>query len=196
MTIQQYILKFLYPFIMLIDKWMPAKDASLINSHHTLPVIPIYSIEVMANNNQPFSLEQFRGMKILLVNTASNCGFTAQYDELESLYKQYRDKLVIVAFPSNDFRGQEPHDDTAIGQFCKLNYGVTFPLMKKSDVLKGKNQNEIYQWLTDPAKNGWCSKQPTWNFCKYLIDEKGTLTHFFKQTVSPLDKRVIAAIKE
>ncbi len=196
MTFQQYILKFLYPFIMLIDKWMPAKDASLQNNHHTLPVIPIYSVVVMANNNLPFSLEQFRGKKIMLVNTASNCGFTAQYDQLEALYKQNRDKLVIVAFPSNDFKGQEPQNDTAISTFCKINYGVTFPLMKKSDVVKGKNQNEIYQWLTDPAKNGWCDKQPTWNFCKYLINEKGVLTHFFKQSVSPLDKRVIEAIKE
>lgn len=196
MTVQQSILKFLYPLIVLLDKLMPVKDAFLVNSNHTLPVTPIYNIQVMANDNSTISLEKYKGKKILIVNTASNCGFTAQYEELESLYKQYQDKLIIIAFPSNDFKGQEPGNDTSISKFCKINYGVTFPIMKKSDVVKGAGQNKIYQWLTDPALNGWCSKQPSWNFCKYLIDEKGTLTHFFKQSISPLDKRVIEAIKE
>jgi glutathione peroxidase len=196
MTTQQSILKFLYPIILFLDKLFPAKDAFLVNPNYTRPLIPVYDIQVSANDNSQFSLEQYKGKKILIVNTASNCGYTAQYDELELLYKQQQDGLIIIAFPSNNFKGQEPENDTTIGEFCKINYGVTFPIMKKSDVIKGNNQNEIYQWLTDANKNGWCSKQPSWNFCKYLINEEGVLTHFFRQGVSPLDKRVLAAIEQ
>ena len=196
MTFQQAILRFIYPFLLFINKLLPAKDASLTNLNNKLPLKSLYTIQVMANNNDSLLLEKYKGKKLLLVNTASNCGYTAQYDELETLYKRYKDKLVIIAFPSNDFRGQEPHTDSTIAQFCKLNYGVTFPVMKKGKVLKGENQTEIYQWLTDDSKNGWCKKEPTWNFCKYLINEEGTLTHFFKQGVSPLDKRVIEAIEK
>lgn len=196
MTFQQTFLKFIYPFLLIIDKLMPAKDASLINLNNKIPQTSIYTIQVIANNNDSLFLEKYKGKKLLLVNTASNCGYTAQYNELETLYKRYRDKLVIIAFPSNDFRGQEPHADSTIAQFCKLNYGVTFPVMKKGSVLKGENQIEIYKWLTDETNNGWCNKEPTWNFCKYLINEEGMLTYFFKQGVSPLDKRVIEAIEK
>ena len=196
MTIQQSILKFLYPLIMLLDNLLPSKDALLVNTSYSPSPISIYKFEVIANNNALFSLEKYKGKKILLVNTASNCGFTAQYEELEKLYNRYQDKLIIIAFPSNDFKGQEPNEDASINQFCKINYGVSFPIMKKSSVVKGEKQNEIYKWLTDPAKNGWCSKQPSWNFCKYLIDEEGRLTHFFKQSISPLDRRVTDAIEK
>ena len=196
MTLQQSILKFIYPFLIFIDKLIPVKDALLVNAHNKLPLTSIYSIQALASNNDSFLLEKYKGKKILLVNTASNCGYTAQYDELESLYGKYKDKLVILAFPSNDFKGQEPHDDTAIGKFCKLNYGVTFPIMKKAGVLKGKDQSETYKWLTDVNKNGWCNKEPSWNFCKYLVNEEGVLTHYFKQGISPLDKRLISAIEK
>jgi len=196
MSIQQSILKFIYPFLLFINKLFPSKEATLVNVNHAIPKIPIYSIQALTNNNQLVSLEKFRGKKLLIVNTASNCGYTAQYEQLESLYKQYKDKVEIVAFPANDFQGQEPKGDEAIGSFCKLNYGVTFPLMKKSIVKKQSGQNDVFQWLTDPSKNGWCTKAPSWNFCKYLINEKGELTHFFYQGISPLDKRVIAAINE
>ncbi len=181
---------------MFVNKLFPSKEATLININHTTPKIPIYSLQVLANNNQIESLEKYKGKKLLLVNTASNCGYTAQYEQLETLYKQFNGKVEIIAFPANDFQGQEPKGDEAIGSFCKLNYGVTFPLMKKSIVKKQSGQNEIFQWLTDPSKNGWCNKGPSWNFCKYLIDENGQLTHFFYQGISPLDKRVIAAINE
>ena len=194
MTIQQRILKFLYPLIITIDKLLPSKDALLVNTSYTPPPVSIYNLEVIANNNAPISWENYKGKKILVVNTASNCGFTAQYAELESLHNRYKDKLVILAFPSNDFKGQEPGEDTTINQFCKIDYGVTFPIMRKSFVTKGENQNEVYKWLTDPSKNGWCDRQPNWNFCKYLIDGEGRLTHFFKQGISPLDKRVTDAI--
>ena len=196
MTLPQIFLKFIYPFLILINKLMPVKDALLLNTHNQLPLTSICSIQVIANNNDSFLLEKYKGRKILIVNTASNCGYTAQYDELESLYCKYKNKLVILAFPSNDFMGQEPHNDAAIGMFCKLNYGVTFPIMRKEGVLSGKKQSETYKWLTDATKNGWCNKEPSWNFCKYLINEDGVLTHYFNQGISPLDKRVISAIEK
>jgi len=195
MTVQQSILKFFYPALIYIDNLIRPKDALQVNSNNSKPSIPVYGIELLDNDNKQFSLGQYKGKKILIVNTASNCGFTAQYEELESLYKQYRYKLIIIAFPSNNFKGQEPENDTAIGQFCKINYGVTFPIMKKCDVLKGENQHTIYQWLTDPNQNGWCNKQPSWNFCKYLINEEGVLTHFFNRSITPLDKQLIDAIE-
>jgi len=182
---------------MFIDRLIPGKDASIVNTSHIVPKTPIYSVRIIPNSGaDTLLLDKYKGKKILIVNTASNCGYTAQYDELEKLYKKYQDRMVIIGFPSNDFMGQEPKDDKTIAQFCKINYGVTFPLMKKSSVLKGNLQNEIYKWLTDSSKNGWCNQQPTWNFSKYLINEQGVLTHFFKQTISPLDKRVTDAIEK
>ena len=139
-------------------------------------------------------LHQYKGKKILLVNTASDCGFTAQYDELEKLYQQYKDRLVIIAFPANDFKEQEKKDDPSIATFCKLNYGISFPLMQKSHVIKGAEQNAVFQWLSDAKLNGWCDQQPVWNFSKYLINEEGELTHFFAMTVSPLGKEVVGAL--
>src|SRR6185295_11779982 len=111
-------------------------------------------------------------------NVASNCGFTGQYDELEKLYKSYGDELVILGFPANDFKEQEKGTDEEILQFCKVNFGVTFPLFQKHSVLK-PNQGAVYKWLTDPLENGWNVQQPTWNFCKYIVDETGNLKAFF-----------------
>jgi len=132
---------------------------------------------------------------VLLVNTASDCGYTNQYDDLQKLYKQFEQKLVIIGFPANDFKEQEKGDDEAIAEFCKLNFGVTFPLAKKSSVVRSAQQNEVFRWLTDKMKNGFTSKQPSWNFSKYLVDEDGVLTHYFDPSVSPLSKEVIAAIE-
>jgi glutathione peroxidase len=148
-----------------------------------------------ANNGTTTSFEQFKGKKILLVNTASDCGFTAQYSELENLHQQYKSKLVVIGFPANDFKNQESKDDNAIASFCKLNYGVTFPLAKKSSVIKGNEQNAIFNWLSDSTKNGWCNKQPDWNFSKYLVDENGVLIGFFSKDVSPLDEKIVAALQ-
>ncbi len=196
MTFKQIVLKFIYPFLIFIDKLIPGKDACLTNIGNKPPLTSIYYVQMIASNNDTLSLEKYKGKKIMLVNTASNCGYTAQYDELEKLYKKYQDKLVIIAFPSNDFKEQEPANDSSITKFCKINYGVTFPIMKKGHVLKVNNQSEMYQWLTDETKNGWCKKEPSWNFCKYLINEQGVLTHYFRQGVSPLDKRIISAIEK
>ena len=123
MSAQQILLRFLYHFIMFIDKLMPAKDACLLNVNHQLPITPVYNVAVIPNNGlAPITLEKYKGKKILIVNTASNCGYTAQYQELEELSTIYTEKLIIIAFPSNNFMGQEPKDDSSIAKFCKLNY--------------------------------------------------------------------------
>ena len=147
-------------------------------------------------NGKPVSLALLKGKKVLIVNTASDCGYTDQYAELEKLYQQYKGQLEILAFPANDFKEQEKGNDAAIAEFCKKNYGVSFPLMARSTVIKSANQNPVFNWLTNPASNGWNSKLPGWNFSKYLVNDKGQLTHYFDSGVSPLSKEVINAIKE
>ena len=112
-------------------------------------------------------------------------GFTGQYEELENLYRENKDKLVILGFPANDFKEQEKKDNADIASFCKINYGVSFQLMQKSQVVKGAAQNPVFQWLSQPAQNGWCEQAPLWNFSKYLIDEQGVLQGFYSQMISP-----------
>ncbi|MFY7899982.1 MAG: glutathione peroxidase [Chitinophagaceae bacterium] len=175
---------------------MPSTNSILQNQTVVLPTTSIYDIPLQSNADTSFTLEQFKGKKILLVNTASDCGYTAQYAELETLYKQYQNKLVIIAIPSNDFKNQEKANNADIAQFCSINYGVTFPILQKAVVLKENQQHPLYQWLTNDNLNGWCTQPPVWNFCKYLINEQGVLTHYFKQTVSPLSKEVIQAISK
>ena len=196
MTWRQSILKSIYPLVMLKTKLFSEKKEVQINTKAIVPIQSFYDLNTIANNGTSFEFSIYRGKKILIVNTASDCGYTGQYDDLEKLYQQHKDKLVIIAFPANDFKGQEKKDDQAIAEFCKVNYGITFPLMQKSHVVKGAEQNEMFQWLSDAGKNGWCNQQPVWNFCKYLINENGVLTHFFAQTVSPLGEEVGKAIKQ
>jgi glutathione peroxidase len=132
----------------------------------------------------------------LIVNTASDCGYTNQYADLEKLYQRYKDRLVVIGYPANDFKEEEKADDKTIASFCKLNFGVSFPLMKKSSVVKGPGQNSVFDWLTDPAKNGWNSRPPSWNFCKYLVDENGKLVNFFASSVEPFSAALINAINQ
>jgi glutathione peroxidase len=164
------------------------------NAGNAAPAVSFYSLRSTLNNGDNLDLSVLKGKKVLLVNTASNCGYTAQYGELESLYERYKDKLVVIGFPANDFKEQEKGTDGAIAEFCRVNFGVTFPLMKKSSVVKGSAQNAIFKWLTDESKNGWNSQEPVWNFCKYLVDEQGVLTHYFAMSVSPESPEVVAAV--
>ncbi len=194
MTIKQQILKRLYKVIMLKGKILPSKNDVQQNTLSTAPNASFYDIEVFANNGMQLNLANYKGKKIIIVNTASNCGFTAQYEELESIYTEYKNKIVVLAFPANDFRNQESGSDASIAQFCSLNFGISFPIMKKNSVIKGDNQQAIYKWLTHKTLNGWCNQPPTWNFCKYIINEHGQLTHFFSNNVAPSSKIFINAI--
>ncbi len=192
MTGKQKFMKFIYPTLEGIGKLF--KVNSKVLSSKTPATTSFYDLKAVMNNGKEYDFAALRNKKVLIVNTASNCGYTAQYDDLEKLYGIEKDKLEIIAFPANDFKEQEKDDDETIASFCKINFGVTFPLMKKTMVVKKGDQSNVYNWLTKKEKNGWNTQEPTWNFCKYLIDENGNLTHFFEASISPLGKEVTDAI--
>ncbi len=165
------------------------------NQNSKKPKVSFYTLKTTMNDGTILSFQSLKGKKILIVNTASECGFTKQYEDLEKLSQIYKGKLIVIGFPANNFGGQEPGEDKEIAEFCKLNYGVTFPLALKSSVEKGKDQNEVFTWLSDSTKNGWNNNAPTWNFGKYLINEEGTLTHVFSSGTTPMDEKIISALK-
>ncbi len=193
MTFRQKLLKTIYPLIMWGSKKNVAEQNA--NSAGKKPPVSFYSLHTKMNNGMELNFETLKGKKVLLVNTASDCGYTAQYEDLQKLYEQFNSKLVIVGFPANDFKEQEKGDDEAIASFCKINYGVSFPLASKSSVIKSADQNPVYRWLTDKTKNGWNEKAPSWNFSKYLVDENGVLLHYFEPGVSPLSNEIVNAVK-
>ena len=195
MSYRQSILKSIYPMIM----WSThsnGKKQSLENKNGATPSMSFYDLTMTAIDGTPFNFSNVKGKKILIVNTASDCGYTGQYEALEQLQQQYKDQLVVLGFPANDFKGQEKSDNQNIAAFCKKNYGVSFPLMEKSIVIKNNQQNLVHKWLSDPSLNGWCNQEPAWNFCKYLINEQGVLVNYFPMTIDPLDPLVIAAIEK
>ena len=151
---------------------------------HTLSVKSIYDIHLKDINGDAIDLGAFKGKKIMIVNVASRCGYTSQYKDLQSLYKKSQDKLEILAIPCNDFGSQESGSNSEIKQFCEVNFGVTFTMGDKMNI-KSSPISPIYKWLSSPELNGWNSDLPTWNFCKYIIDEDGNLTHFLKSNVNP-----------
>lgn len=163
-------------------------------SFTTLDTPTIYSFKVNALMGGTIDFSSFKGKKILIVNVASECGYTPQYEGLEKLYEKYKDKLVIIGFPCNQFGEQEPGDSSKIQNFCTKNYGVTFPLASKIDV-KGNEQCAIYKWLCNKSENGVLDATVTWNFNKFLINEKGELVHYFSSKVTPQDTTLIKAIE-
>ena len=194
MTFRQNILKAFYPLLMRLSKSSNKNAKKTRNKDDIKPVIPFYSLTATDIKGAKINFSLFKGKKIVIVNTASDCGYTAQYAELQELYNGSEEKFNLLGFPSNDFANQEKGNDDAIATFCKNNYSITFPLMKKSVVIKKAGQNEIYEWLTDPGKNGWNSQQPDWNFSKYIINEEGILTHYFGPAVSPLSEEFKLAL--
>ncbi|WP_400191495.1 glutathione peroxidase [Hymenobacter sp. B81] len=188
-SFRQKLLKKLYPAIMRLTK-SSDRGKVLESPQPAAAPVPFYQLGGQLNNGQELSFEQLKGKQVLLVNTASNCGYTGQYAELQQLSEQFADELVILGFPANDFAEQEKADDKTIEQFCQVNFGVSFPLMKKSVVVKQPQQHPVYQWLSDARRNGWNEQAPDWNFAKYLISEDGRLTHYFGPAVSPLSETV------
>lgn len=156
-----------------------------------MPAHPsFYDLSFRAINGDLISLAQFKGKRVLLVNTASECGYTPQYKELQSLHEQHGDNIVIIGFPANNFGEQEPADNASIANFCERNFGVTFLLAEKSDVI-GDKANAVFKWLGTKELNGWNEEKPNWNFCKYLVDTKGELTAFYSSAVSPLSAEIV-----
>lgn len=194
MTGRQKFLNFFYPAITGLTNLF-GKNNKTVKSKK-MATTDFYSLKTILNNGQTLDFSTLKNKKVMLVNTASDCGYTKQYDGLQELHEKFKDKVVIIGFPANDFGAQEKGSDDTIAEFCKVNFGVTFPLAKKSTVVKGGEQSEVYQWLTDENKNGWNNTAPTWNFCKYLIDENGNLTHFFEAGVEPMGKEIKDAIEE
>lgn len=159
-------------------------------------VASIYDFTMNDIEGNLVKLEQFRGKVVMIVNVASKCGFTPQYEDLEKLYKAYKDSgFVILGFPANNFFGQEPGTNEEIKSFCTLTYGVTFPMFAKISV-KGKDQHPLYKYLTEKETNPEFSGNISWNFNKFLIDRAGKIVARFGSRTKPEDEKVVAAIKK
>ena len=164
---------------------IPAKIPATVKS--------IYDFKVEALDGSTINFASFKGKKILIVNTASACGYTPQYEGLEALYKKYQGKLVIIGFPANNFGGQEPGTNGEIKEFCKKNYGVTFPMAAKISV-KGDDIAAIYKWLCNKSENGVLDATISWNFNKFLLDEKGNLVTKFDSKVTPMSNELTSKL--
>lgn len=154
----------------------------------------VYDIEIKDIKGEKLDLKQFKGKKILFVNVASKCGFTKQYADLQKLYATYKDKLVVIGLPCNQFAKQEPGTPAEIASFCRLNYGVEFPITEKIAV-KGKNRHPLYAWLTQIEQNGVESSSVRWNFHKYMVNEEGKYLKFWRSKTKPMDEEIIAYLK-
>lgn len=193
MTIRQSFLKAVYPVFMRLQKIFNI-NTEVLKNKKAKPPIPFYSLKAVDGYGNLFDFAGLKGKKVLIVNTASDCGFTGQYEELQKLYDNHKDRLAILAFPANNFGQQEKGSNEAIAAFCKTNYNISFPVMSKSNVVVSAEQTPVYNWLTNAQSNGSNSKAPTWNFSKYLIDEDGKLINYFGPSISPLSNEVIEAI--
>lgn len=160
----------------------------------SIPPTSIHEFKIKSLNGETIDFSKFKGKKILIVNTASKCGYTPQYKGLEELYKKYKDKLVIVGFPSDNFGKQEYEKDADIADFCEKNFGVTFPLTTRVDV-KGENAHPIFKYLTSKTENGVLDAEIKWNFNKFLVDEKGNLLAYFPSKVTPDSEEITRYLK-
>jgi len=164
------------------------------NMNTETQVETIYQFKVKDLYGKEFDFTSLKGKKILIVNTASECGLTPQYKDLEAIYEKYKNKnFIIVGFPANNFGSQEPGSNEQIAKFCQLNYGVTFPMMSKISV-KGNDKHPVYQFLTQKSKNGLQDSEVEWNFQKYLINEEGVLVKVLSPRVLPTDAAIVGWI--
>lgn len=166
-----------------------AQDSPLENKN-------FHDFTVESIDGESFDLASLKGKKVLVVNTASKCGFTPQYADLQKLYERYENKdFTVIGFPANNFANQEPGSDEEIQTFCQKNYGVTFPMMSKISV-KGDDQHPLYQWLTHKKYNGKMDSKVKWNFQKYLINEEGELVNVFYSKTNPMDEEILSWIRD
>lgn len=156
----------------------------LFESNRTVAKGSLYDFKINSLTGQPIDFNKYKGKKLLIVNTASKCGFTGQLEDLQKMHELHPNKVSVIGFPANDFLWQEPGTNEDIAEFCSINYGVSFQMFEKISV-SGKSIHPLYQWLK--AKSG---KAVSWNFCKYLIDEKGNIEGFFPPKVKPFDKQI------
>ena len=172
----------------------PQDQADLHPSYDPTMESSFYDFKMKDINGQEVDFSEFKGKKLLLVNVASKCGYTKQYAQLQELHETFGDKVLVLGFPANNFGGQEPGTNAEIKEFCSTEFGVTFPMFEKISV-KGFDKHPLYRWLSDASQNGWNDEEPSWNFCKYFINEKGELLKFFSSAVTPLDEEIIRLIE-
>ena len=163
------------------------------NDSEVAALANFYDLKATSIDGEEISFNDFKGKKVLIVNVASKCGYTYQYAEMQKLQDLYGEKVVVLGFPSNDFLFQEPGSNEKIAEFCESVYGVTFQMFEKI-ATKGKNQSPVYEWLSKPELNGWNNQSPSWNFCKYLINEEGNLVGFFDARVKPLSEEITSQL--
>ena len=182
-----FLLLFLVLAIVGLTAWYK-RGVALTKPENAMAITSFYDFKMTAlDGSTEIDFQQFKGKKVILLNVASECGYTPQYADWQAFHEQYGENIVVLGFPANNFGGQEPGTNTEIGAFCQKNYGVTFQLVEKISV-KGSDQHPLYQWLSQKDKNGWNDQAPTWNFCKYVVNEQGELTNFFPSGVKPDDE--------
>ena len=169
---------------------MLISSSSLIYSQQSF-----YELDLKNIDGESINFNSFKGKFVLFVNVASKCGFTPQYKALEELYNEFKDKLIVVGVPCNQFGGQEPKDESEIKEFCSINYGVSFLLTEKIDV-RGGNKHPLYQWLTQKDKNGISNSNVKWNFQKYLVSDSGELINYFYSTTSPKTSKITSILTQ
>ena len=194
MTFRQYLLKLVYPILMRSAKKSERNGLQLVNEKSVLPPVSFYSLTAELPSGKVISFSDFKGKYVLICNTASDCGYTAQFEALQNLHERFSDRLMILGFPANDFKNQEMQNDEQIVQFCSLNYGVTFPIIKKTSVILGKDQHPVFQWLTKKELNGWNDHISDWNFSKFLISPEGVLLGYFGPAIDPSDAASFAQL--
>lgn len=190
-------MKLFIPFLMILGGCFGTneiKSKPVENNSSMATKTIFYDFKMKSINGEMIDFSKYKGKKVLIVNTASECGYTKQYKDLEELHKTHGDKVVVLGFPSNNFGGQEPGSNEEIASFCQKNFGVSFQLFEKVDV-KGDNACELYKWLADKSLNGWNDQSPKWNFNKYLIDENGQLVKYFASNVKPMSEEIISSLK-
>ena len=169
---------------------MLISSSSLIYSQQSF-----YELDLKNIDGESINFNSFKGKFVLFVNVASKCGFTPQYKALEELYNEFKDKLIVVGVPCNQFGGQEPKDESEIKEFCSTNYGVSFLLTEKIDV-RGGNKHPLYQWLTQKDTNGISNSNVKWNFQKYLVSDSGELINYFYSTTSPKSSKITSILTQ
>lgn len=192
MTTRQSVLKIFYPVLIEAGKLFGLKAGIKRNKDNITPPASFYHLKATAIDGTQIDFNQFQGKNVLIVNTASDCGYTNQLSDLKKLYELYQKELVVIGFPSNDFKQQEKLSNVEIASFCLINFGVSFPLTTKSVVIKGRDQSPVFTWLSNKNLNGWNNDAPEWNFTKYLVNKKGILINYFGPAVEPLSVEITA----
>ncbi len=184
-----------YPVLMKAGKAFGLRATIKRNKDKVSPVSSFYDLKATGPNGTVIDFSDFKGKDVLVVNTASGCGYTNQLNNLEKLQQLYK-HLLVVAFPSNDFKEQEKLSDGEITDFCKINFGVTFMIAQKGVVVKGDEQNKVFHWLSNKQENGWNDTAPEWNFSKYLVGKTGVLTHYFGPGIDPLSNDIAGCLRQ